>query len=104
MHLFAGEPTAAAALIEEVQATTDATGCDLAPTGRWVAPRSAALKPWPPRRSGETSEVTGGAKASGIRDAVGHAVLYGGLGHYEHALSAARQVAEQTHDRQRHKR
>ena len=34
MHLFAGELSTAASLVEELQATTEATGSTLAPYGR----------------------------------------------------------------------
>ena len=34
MHLFAGELSTAASLVEELQATTEATGTTLAPYGR----------------------------------------------------------------------
>ena len=45
MLLFAGDLTAAASLVDEVQAVTEATGSNLAPYGALAWPRCAATKP-----------------------------------------------------------
>ena len=46
MHLLAGELTAAASLVDEIEAATDAIGSTLAPTARWDCCCAAArLRP-----------------------------------------------------------
>jgi DNA-binding CsgD family transcriptional regulator len=93
LRLFTGEPTAAAALIEEVQAATEATGSSLAPYG------ALGLAAW----SGREDEATAAIEATrgemerrgegfGITlTAWAKAVLYNGLGRYHEALAAAGQ-------------
>ena len=100
LHLLTGELKAAASLVEEIQAATDATGSDLAPYG---AVGLAALR----GREAEAAyliertrtEVT--ARGEGIGLSVldwAAAVLYNGLGRYEEACSAALRVAARPQD------
>jgi DNA-binding CsgD family transcriptional regulator len=96
VHLFAGELTTAASLVEELRAVREVTGSDFAPYGALTL---AALS----GREGEvgelieahTSEVV--RRGDGIWVNVSHwatAVLCNGLGRYEQALAAARQGCE----------
>jgi len=91
VHLFAGDLTLAASLVEEIQAATEATGSSLAPYG---AVGLAALH----GREAETSALieanrTGVTqRGEGIGISVfewAKAVLYNGLGRYEDAYAAA---------------
>jgi len=96
VHLFAGELAAAASLVEEMKAVREATGSNFAPYGALAL---AAL-------SGQRDEVDEliGARVSevvprgdGLWVTVSRwasAVLGNGLGRYEQALAAARQVCE----------
>ena len=95
-HVFAGEFAAAASLVEEANAVTEATGSQLVP---YVA---LSLAVWQGRE----------AEASGLIDATvtevihrgegigltfiqwASAVLFNGLGRYEDALAAAQQASE----------
>jgi DNA-binding CsgD family transcriptional regulator len=100
MHLFAGELSTATSLVEELQATTEATGSTLAPYGRMglLALRgreaeAAALI------NGSRVEVTQRGEGIGISALDwAEAVLYNGLGRYEEALSAASRIAEHPQD------
>src|SRR5205807_113530 len=96
VHLWAGELAAAAALIDEVEAVTDATGSHLAPYG------ALGLAAWRGRKAEaaeliETSlkEVVARGEGQGLA-LIGwtSAVLYNGVGRYEDALDAAQQVGE----------
>jgi DNA-binding CsgD family transcriptional regulator len=99
-HLLAGELSAAAALLEEVQAATEATASMLAPYG---AVGLAALR---------GREVDALALIDANREGVerrgegigltviawAKAVLYNGLGRYQTALAAAQEGAGYAHD------
>ena len=91
MRLFAGELTAAAALVEEVQAVTEATGSNLAPYG------ALGLAAWQGREDDASAliEATIGEltlRGEGIGITVmkwASSVLYNGLGRYDKTLAAA---------------
>ena len=95
-HLFAGELTTAATLVDEIQAAIEATGSTLAPYG---AVGLAALR----GREAEAislidesrSDVTlrGEGRGLSVLDWA-EAVLYNGLGRYEEACAAALRVVE----------
>ena len=95
-HLFAGEFTAAAALIDEAAAITEAIGT--APMGSllvgWRGQASAleliAAGTQDAATRGEGRAVTGAAYSS--------AVVHNSLGHYDQALAAARQATERRED------
>jgi DNA-binding CsgD family transcriptional regulator len=96
VHLFAGELAAAASLVEEMKAVREATGSNFAPYGALAL---AALS-----GQGDKVEELIGARMSevvprgdGLWVTVSRwasAVLGNGLGRYEQALAAARQVCE----------
>jgi DNA-binding CsgD family transcriptional regulator len=96
VHLFAGELTAAASLVEEARAVTEATGTGLAPYG------ALHLAAWQGREgeAGELFEATMSdtvPRGEGIGVTVtqwARALLSNGLGRYNEALLAARQAAE----------
>ena len=96
VHLFAGELTAAASLVDEIQAATEATGNNLGP---YSAVALVALR----GREAEAASLIESSRAEmtlrgeGIGISVldwGEAVLYNALGRYEEARAAARRVAE----------
>ncbi len=100
MDLFAGELSTAASLVEELQATTEATGSTLAPYGRVGL---LALR----GREAEAASVMDGSRAEVTRRGEGigisvldwaAAVLYNGLGRYEQARSSALRMAEHPQD------
>jgi DNA-binding CsgD family transcriptional regulator len=99
-HLFAGELTTAASLVDEIQAATETTGSHLAPYG---AVGLAALRG---RESEAVSLIEEGRsdvtrRGEGIGLSVldwALAVLYNGLGRYEEALAAAGRATEYPHD------
>jgi DNA-binding CsgD family transcriptional regulator/tetratricopeptide (TPR) repeat protein len=100
VHLFAGELTAAASLVEEARAVTEATGTGLAPYGAlhlaaWQGSEGeagelfeATMSETVPRGEGIGVTVTQWARA----------LLSNGLGRYNEALVAARQAAEYPHE------
>jgi DNA-binding CsgD family transcriptional regulator len=96
VHLWAGELAAAAALVDEVETVTDATGSHLAPYG------ALGLAAWRGREAEasaliETSLTEVVARGEGQGLALidwTSAVLYNGVGRYDDALDAAHQVAE----------
>jgi DNA-binding CsgD family transcriptional regulator len=100
MHLFAGELTTAATLVDEIRGAIEATGSTLAPYG---AIGLAALR----GREAEAislidetrSDVTlrGEGRGLSVLDWA-EAVLYNGLGRYEQACAAALRVVEYPHD------
>ena len=99
-HLFAGELTTAALLIDEIRVASEATGSNLTPYG---AVGLAALRGREPEAISlidqSRRDVT--RRGEGIGLSVldwAQAVLYNGLGRYEEALVAARRVAEYPHD------
>jgi len=96
VHLFAGELTAAASLVDEIQAATEATGNNLGP---YAALGLVALR----GREAEAASLIDSSRAEmtlrgeGIGISVldwAEAVLYNALGRYEEARAAARKVAE----------
>jgi DNA-binding CsgD family transcriptional regulator len=95
LHLFAGELAAAAALVDEIGAVTEATGIRLPPYGK------LALAAWQGREV-EASELIRSVTAELVPrgDGMGltlveHAasVLYNGLGRYDEACKAAERGA-----------
>jgi len=100
VHLWAGELAAAAALVDEVEAVTDATGGHLAPYG------ALGLAAWRGRKADaveliETSRKEVMARGEGQGLALvdwTSAVLYNGVGCYEAALDAAQRVGEHPHE------
>jgi DNA-binding CsgD family transcriptional regulator len=98
--MHAGELAAAASLVDEVQAVTEATGSHLAPYG------ALSLAGWRGREDetsalieARMSEVV--ARGEGLGLTVIHfasAVLYNGLGRYEDALAAAERATGYRHD------
>ncbi len=99
-HLFAGELTTAASLVDEIRAATEATGSNLAPYG---AVGLAALRGREPEAISLIDEsredVT--QRGEGIGLSVldwAQAVLYNGLGRYDEARVAALRVVEYPHD------
>jgi DNA-binding CsgD family transcriptional regulator len=100
MHLFAGELSTAASLVEELQATTEATGSTLAPYGRAGL---LALR----GREAEAISLIDDSRAEVKRRGEGigisvlewaEAVLYNGLGRYEEARASASRIAEHPQD------
>jgi DNA-binding CsgD family transcriptional regulator len=100
VHLFAGELTAAASLVEQIQAVSEATGSTLAAYG---AIGLAALR----GREAEAAALIDATRAEATRRGEGigisilgwaEAVLYNGLGRYEEACAAALRVTEHPDD------
>ena len=99
-HAFAGELTAAAALVEEVQAVTEATGNRVPPYGALI------LAAWRGREAEAaalidttTNEAQTRGEAYALSTAAwARALLYNGLGRYEDALAAAARASEHSED------
>jgi DNA-binding CsgD family transcriptional regulator len=98
--LFAGDFPAAASLLEEAAAITEATGTELPPYGPVLLAayrgREAAAVPLI-----EASADDAVARGEGVGLAViqwASALLYNGLGHYQDALAAAQQATEHPRD------
>ena len=99
-HLFAGELTAAASLVDEIRAATEATGVSLTPYGevgfvalRGREPEALSLI--------EQSRVDATQRGEGIGLAMldwAQAALYNGLGRYTEARDAGLRLAEYPHD------
>ena len=95
-HLVAGQFAAAGALVAQVEAVTEATGSSIAP---YAALALAALRG---RESQAAELIEASAKDVERRGEVewltfaqlATAVLYNGLGRYEHALAAAQRASE----------
>ena len=96
MHLLAGELPAAASLVDEIEAATDAIGSTLAPYGKVGL---AALR----GREVEAVDLIGRTRTEATRRGEGigvsvvdwaEAVLNNGLARYEDALSAALRVVD----------
>jgi DNA-binding CsgD family transcriptional regulator/tetratricopeptide (TPR) repeat protein len=96
VHMYAGELSAAAALLEEVKAVTEATASPLAPHGALAL---AALQ----GHEAEAAQLIDATvsdverRGEGIGLAVVHwasSLLYNGLGRYEDALTAAQKANE----------
>jgi DNA-binding CsgD family transcriptional regulator len=99
-HLFAGELTAAAALVDEIRAATEATSSNLMPYG---AVGLAALRGREPEATSliDESRVDATHRGEGIGISVldwAQAVLYNGLGRYDEARVAALRAIEYPHD------
>jgi hypothetical protein len=98
-HLFAGELTAAALLVDEIRAATEATGSALAPYGAVGLLALRGREPEAVSLIDETRrDVT--QRGEGIGLSVldwAQAVLYNGLGRYDEARVAALRVAEYPH-------
>ena len=99
-HLFAGELTTAASLVDEIRAASEATGSNLTPYG---AVGLAALR----GREAEAISLIDESRKDVTRRGEGvglsvldwaQAVLYNGLGRYDEARAAALRVAEYPHD------
>ncbi|MDQ3867603.1 MAG: LuxR C-terminal-related transcriptional regulator [Actinomycetota bacterium] len=96
LHLLAGEFEVAAALVDEVDAVTDATGSDRLPYG------ALALAAWAGRESEATELIESALRAAVPRGegfaipvtAWAKAVLCNGLGRYRDALIAAHLASE----------
>ena len=100
IHLFTGELSTAASLVDEIQAASEITGGHLAPYG---AVGLAALR----GRESEVLALIERNRADVVRRGEGiglsvfdwaQAVLYNGLGRYEEARTAARRATEYAHD------
>jgi DNA-binding CsgD family transcriptional regulator len=99
-HLFAGELTAAAVLVDETRVATEATGSNLTPYG---AVGLAALRGREPDAISliDESRVDATRRGEGIGISVldwAQAVLYNGLGRYDEARVAALRAIEYPHD------
>ena len=99
-HLFAGELTTAALLIDEIRTVSEATGSNLTPYG---AVGLAALRGREPEAISLIDESRQDATQRG--EGVGlsvldwaQALLYNGLGRYDEARAAALRVTEYPHD------
>jgi DNA-binding CsgD family transcriptional regulator/tetratricopeptide (TPR) repeat protein len=96
VHLFAGELAAAASLVEEMKAVREATGSNFAPYGALaLAALSGQGDEVDKLIAARMSEVV--PRGDGLWVTVSRwacAVLGNGLGRYEQALAAARQVCE----------
>jgi hypothetical protein len=100
VHLFAGELTTTASLVDEIRAAAEATGSNLVPYGAvgLAALRGRELEVIPLIEETRT-DVT--RRGEGIGLSIldwALAVLYNGLGRYELARAAALRVAEHPHD------
>jgi DNA-binding CsgD family transcriptional regulator len=99
-HLFAGELTTAASLVDEIRAAAEATGSNLAPYG---AVGLAALRGQEPEAVSLIDESRGDVtrRGEGIGLSVldwAQAVLYNGLGRYKQARAAALRATEYPHN------
>ncbi len=99
-HLFAGELTTAASLVDEIRAAIEATGSSLAPYGAVglaaFRGREAAAASLIDESRGDVTRRGEGVGLSVLDWA--QAVLYNGLARYDEACGAARRVAESPHD------
>jgi DNA-binding CsgD family transcriptional regulator len=100
LHLFSGDLSRAASLIEELRAATEATGTHLAPHGpvglaamRGSEGEAKALI------TGSITDITGRGEGIGISVTEwATAVLYNGLGQYNEAQGPAHEAARHVHD------
>jgi DNA-binding CsgD family transcriptional regulator len=99
-HLFAGELTTAASLVDEIRSASEATGSNLTPYG---AVGLAALR----GREAEAISLIDESRQDATRRGEGvglsvldwaQALLYNGLGRYDEARVAALRVSEYPHD------
>jgi DNA-binding CsgD family transcriptional regulator len=95
VHLFTGDLAAAAALVEETQSVTEATGCTLAPYGEiGLAAVRGHQEQAEPLIQSCLEDVVASGEGIGVTMAQwAHAVLYNGLGRYSDAVAAARDAA-----------
>src|SRR5205814_3829510 len=96
VQVLCGELYTAESLLDEIRATTAATGI---PAHRYVDIWVAALRGWEPELSALVEDFTTDAKARGEGFALPFAgqavaVLYNGLGRYEEAFAAVREVVD----------
>ncbi len=99
-HLFAGELTAAASLVDEIRAASEATGSHLAPYG------PVGLAAFRGREADAVALIAEGRadvtrRGEGIGISVldwAQAVLYNGLGRYEEACAAALRATGDPHN------
>src|SRR5215207_3443219 len=96
IQVLCGELSAAESLLDEIRATTAATGI---PAHRYVDIWVAALRGREPELSALVEDLATDAKARGEGFALpfagqASAVLYNGLGRYEEAFSAVREVVD----------
>jgi DNA-binding CsgD family transcriptional regulator len=100
VHLFAGELTAAALLVDEIRMATEATGVNLTPYGAVGVAALRGREPEAISLIGESREdVT--RRGEGIGLSVldwAEAVLYNGLGRYEEACAPALRAIEHPHN------
>jgi len=100
VHLFAGELTAAALLVDEIRVATEATGVSLTPYGAVGVAALRGRQPEAISLIGESREdVT--RRGEGIGLSVldwAEAVLYNGLGRYEEACAPALRAIEHPHN------
>ena len=100
VHTFAGELAAAAALVEEARAISEATGSHIPPYGALI------LAAWRGREAEATrlieatmTEVLARGEAYALATSEwARALLYNGLGRYQDALAAAERASEHTED------
>src|SRR5918992_312509 len=100
VHTFAGELAAAAALVEEARAISEATGSHIPPYGALI------LAAWRGREAEATrlieatmTEVLARGEAYALATSEwARALLYNGLGRYEDALAAAERASGHTED------
>ena len=96
LHLHEGDFAAAASVIEEARAITEATGSELPP---YAAVALAAFRSWQLQTS-QLIEASAGdlaRRGTGVGPILlqwANAVLYNGLGRYEDALAAAQRVSQ----------
>ncbi|MGW6278378.1 LuxR C-terminal-related transcriptional regulator [Kribbella sp. NPDC055071] len=100
LHLFTGELSTAASLVEELQAATEATGTTLAPYGRLglLALRGCEVEATSLIERSR-SELT--QRGEGVGVALldwAEAVLFNGLGRYEEARASASRIADHPQD------
>src|SRR3954454_22251152 len=96
IQVLCGELSAAESLLDEIRATTAATGI---PAHRYVAIWVAALRGREPELSALVEDLTTDAKARGEGFALAFAgqataLLYNGLGRYEEAFAAVRETVD----------
>ena len=100
VHLFAGDFSTAAALVDEAEAVNEVTGSELAPYGAVLL---AACQGREDRASRliEAAIKEVARRGEGMGLTVIHwasALLYNGLGRFQDALQAARRASEHAHD------
>ncbi|WP_426563366.1 AAA family ATPase [Angustibacter sp. McL0619] len=99
-HLFAGELTQAASLVDEIRSATDATGATLAPYGEVGLVALRGREPealWLIEQGRRDATRRGEGIGLSVLDWA-QAVLYNGLGRYVEAREAATRALEYPHD------